>query len=417
MSFLLLTVVFQEASSLDSRWRCFIKGISPTHIILTFVPASLQDLKALIGFDTQLPTQSDDAAGERTSSRESNYSDVPINVTNTLPLPVYVFDCPLSQLVNAYINDSELNLGNDCYEDHRFKSESFVQEEIVRLKEDDGSSPEPKSEESEQSDGKNSIRHHCKGLVLLYSKCFTMSLFSALHKSYYVHSMDVQAAMDQCEDNVYEIDITKYILTICGHLKHAKSDMIEVDELGISKPCKELKSLHNLIKDKFSQTIRQSFEPIPTNSDYYYCRNLSPEKKEEKQNDSDDEISNHPSDVIDFIIEDAQPLENTEITTDMSPLFLHLVCTIHYNGTVINTAVSVLPTCLAEVVQSPEFFSNSFDRSKLRITLDMLYLTLPHNVQNVISDFSPKGMRTTSFSSDFQPSNASTSSGTSLTAE
>lgn len=82
-----------------------------------------------------------------------------------------------------------------------------------RLTEDNeqNASPEPKSEDSD-SDSKNSARQHCKALILLHSKCFTMSLFSALHSELFIHAADVQAAMDQCEEHVYEIDITEYIL-------------------------------------------------------------------------------------------------------------------------------------------------------------------------------------------------------------
>lgn len=204
-------------SSTDSQWRCFIKGISVTHVILTFVPASLQDLKSLVSSESPSlvnfnePTET----SERTPSRNSNYSDVPINANSALPLPIYVFDCPLSLLVDAYVNNIDsAKASKDVYEDHRYKMENLAQEEIVRLKSDDVSSvsPEPKSEESENSDSKSSTKQHCKSLALLYSKCFTMSLFSALHQDLFVHCADVQAAMDLCEENVYEIDITSYIL-------------------------------------------------------------------------------------------------------------------------------------------------------------------------------------------------------------
>lgn len=84
---------------------------------------------------------------------------------------------------------------------------------FFRLKADDAASisPEPKSEESENNDNKSSTKLHCRALVLLFSKCFTMSLFSALHKDLFVHNSDVQAAMDQCIETAYEIDITEYI--------------------------------------------------------------------------------------------------------------------------------------------------------------------------------------------------------------
>lgn len=37
-----------DAEPNTPRWRCFIKGITPTHCILTFIPASFQDVKHLM---------------------------------------------------------------------------------------------------------------------------------------------------------------------------------------------------------------------------------------------------------------------------------------------------------------------------------------------------------------------------------
>lgn len=146
-------------------------------------------------------------------------------------LPVYVFDCPLALLVDSYINNFDVtsSLNKDVYEDHRYKFGVFTQEDCIKYKygllyflyliqftfrgkaEDAQSdSPEPKSDDSDL-DQCNTARQHCKALVLAHSKCFAMSLFSALHYGAFVHSSDVQSAMDQCEETIYEIDITNYI--------------------------------------------------------------------------------------------------------------------------------------------------------------------------------------------------------------
>lgn len=118
-----------------SQWRCFIKGISVTHVILTFVPSTLNDLKSLVHSDTtNIPSLSGSKESfEGTSSRGSNYSDVPINVNSALTLPIYVYDCPLALLVSAYIaNPEDAKLTKDIYEDHRFKNNELVQDEWLR---------------------------------------------------------------------------------------------------------------------------------------------------------------------------------------------------------------------------------------------------------------------------------------------
>lgn len=110
-------------SELNYRWKCYIKGISETHVILTFLPASVEDLRALTGIDPVNCPSDINEVEERASSSSSNISDVPINKPNILCLPVYVYDCPLRLLVNAYVENEngESIAFEDVYLDHRFK--------------------------------------------------------------------------------------------------------------------------------------------------------------------------------------------------------------------------------------------------------------------------------------------------------
>ena len=106
-----------------------------THVIVTFIPSTLTDLKALVHSDsTNIPSLSESRESfERSSSRGSNYSDVPINVTNSLTLPIYVYDCPLALLVSAYVhNPEDSKMTKDIYEDHRFKTTDFIQDEYLK---------------------------------------------------------------------------------------------------------------------------------------------------------------------------------------------------------------------------------------------------------------------------------------------
>lgn len=182
-----------------------------------------------------------------------------------------------------------------------------------------------------------------------------------------------------------------------------------------------------MIKEKFFAITNNAFDPIPSNKEYYYCRNLPYESTDVQHNDSDDEISNPPSEIIEFkdiCLQDASSQyffnknEPDEYATEISPLFLHFICTIRYGNIVDNAIVKVLPTCLGELIEHLDPNTITIPKSKLQMSLDILCLTLPMAVQNVINDYSNKGLRTTSFCSDgFQPSIGSSVSEASFNSE
>ena len=76
-----------DCMSLAPKWKCFLKAISPTHIVFTFLPATLEDLRALImnqdAMDGQHPDVIDivskDLPSEMKDTDSSNLDDVSIN--------------------------------------------------------------------------------------------------------------------------------------------------------------------------------------------------------------------------------------------------------------------------------------------------------------------------------------------------
>lgn len=116
------------------KWRCFLKGISVTHVILTFIPASLKDTQNFI-----LNINSDKLSPSISTSNisiasQSTGSDVPINSKHSYSLPIFVYDCPLATLVDACINshDNSIVYSKDVFEDHRFRNGNHVMEEVIR---------------------------------------------------------------------------------------------------------------------------------------------------------------------------------------------------------------------------------------------------------------------------------------------
>lgn len=129
---------------------------------------------------------------------------------------------------------------------------------------------------------------------------------------------------------------------------------MEISHLQNSKPCQHLRPMHRLIKDKFLGITSEAFSAVPTNREFYYCHNVNFDKGDNKVSDSDDEISNSPSDVIDFKSDSNVSgymcyNKSTSINlTPACPLFLHYICTVRYRGSNGNMSIKVLPTCLGK---------------------------------------------------------------------
>ncbi|CAG9759252.1 unnamed protein product [Ceutorhynchus assimilis] len=403
-------------SDFNYQWKCYIKGISVTHVILTFVPASFEDLKALICVETENIPSDLNESDERTSSRESNISDVPMKTPNIMCLPVYVYDCPLRRLVNAYVEseNGQSCAPDDVYLDYRFKCTSFMPTVITEPLKNSCDSDDSLTEDSDLLDQRN-VREHCNALEMAHSKCFVLSLFLALHHGIYVHNLDVQNAMDLCEEEIGEIDITDYISKMCAHTRLTKTDEIYTQILNEALPCSDLKNYHMIVKKKFFKMVCSSFNQVPSNGEYYFFRHLCVQP-EEKPDDSDDEISVCASEIefrserdMSIYSEGPHLLEkglsaghiDVANMSDVTPLFLHFVCTLRYNnGGHSNTSVRVLPTCLGELIQTLEKPTEFLHKSKIQVTLDIFCLTLPPRVQNILHDYSQQGLRAISFCSD-----------------
>lgn len=121
--------------------------------------------------------------------------------------------------------------------------------------------------------------------------------------------------------------------------------------------------MHRLIKDKFLGITGEAFSAVPTNKEFYYCHNVNFDKLDTKASDSDDEISNSPSDgLVDFKSDSnvsGYMCFNKSTSMNLSqicPLFLHYICTVRYGGSNGNMSVKVLPTCLGKLKKNVFLF-------------------------------------------------------------
>lgn len=110
---------------------------------------------------------------------------------------------------------------------------------------------------------------HCKLLSLAHCHCYVVAVYKSLVLQQSLSYEDMEAAVEQCEETLIEINITNYLRSVCRHLSRL-SDNDVLDEL---KPtaCDDVKPLHDLIKEKFEKIITVAFRPVPAHPEFYYC--------------------------------------------------------------------------------------------------------------------------------------------------
>lgn len=328
----------------------------------------------------------------------------------SLTLPVYVFDCPLTNLVSQLLSRGT-NPKVTLYRDHTFPN-------------DEGMSASPGEDDAKEEDGQpesepipddpvlvgsiNILSQYCAVVEALYCKCLGQALFTSLQLGRTIHSRDVDAAMNLCKETLLEIDITAFLQNICGHLKDFKmkaglevlrqrkqssssgEPLAEDDAkwhfplslLRLHQPCANLKHLHKLIRTRFQEILCLSFKPVPSLFDYYfYCppdnslspvpddmviHNLSlgPDDTElvefRRSSDTDNSVSQTCSltggcsDSASEPIDDVEWEEDGEGETEATsvPLFLHLTATVRTKTNVTSQSLNALPTCLGDLMTS-----------------------------------------------------------------
>lgn len=114
-----------------------------------------------------------------------------------------------------------------------------------------------------------SLVEHCKQLSLAHCHCYVVAVYKSLVLQQPLTYDDMEAAVEQCEETLIEINITNYLRSVCRHLSKL-SDKNLLDELNPSA-CNDVEPLHNLIKEKFERIITVVFRPVPAHPEFYYC--------------------------------------------------------------------------------------------------------------------------------------------------
>lgn len=114
-----------------------------------------------------------------------------------------------------------------------------------------------------------SLVEHCKQLSLAHCHCYVVAVYKSLVLQQPLTYDDMEAAVEQCEETLIEINITNYLRSVCRHLSKL-SDKNLLDEVNPSA-CNDVEPLHNLIKEKFERIITVAFRPVPAHPEFYYC--------------------------------------------------------------------------------------------------------------------------------------------------
>ncbi|CAK9801279.1 KICSTOR complex protein SZT2 [Anthophora quadrimaculata] len=486
------------------RWKCFIKGISTTHVIITILPASEKDVRLFMSpshTEEYMASNSSEKNSESVifnmdlkeselytkgctdinitdcsflKSNESKLYDQCIDNTTAeanaqrrcqdcdeyLVIPVYVYDCSLALLIDTLVDKLKISHNKDIYQDHTFRVGQQDCKDFVELKYDYNvkpSTPEPKSEDSDNtSSDQRSLMEHCKLLSLAHCHCYVVAVYKSLVLQQPLSYEDMEAAVEQCEETLIEINITNYLRSVCRHLsKLSEKDLL--DQLNPSA-CDDVAPLHNLIKEKFERIITVAFRPVPAHPEFYYCSPFWSESEtdcvEFQKSDSDDEIENLIFHSINIdcasshsLREKVQsgnvtwPVRNMNNASNMSrhestesldsnmqdkyiygreqPLFLQLSCSMRFQSRsgLSSIPVKSLPTCFMEIVQKMEDCKDrdmsNLNLNDLKITLDIICLNLPKEVLEIsLERYS--GLRATSFCSGSPIGSLRTESGGSL---
>ncbi|XP_043250268.1 KICSTOR complex protein SZT2-like isoform X1 [Colletes gigas] len=473
------------------RWKCFVKGISSTHVIITVLPASEKDVRLFTSpvyaeeffvnnssgssyksgiFSMDVYTKDINVADYASSkyNKSESGNQFTANMTSktieqesfqdyeeSLVIPVYVYDCSLALLIDTLTDKLKMSYTKDIYQDHTFRIGHQECKDFVELKVGCNlkpSSPEPKSEDSDNSaSDQRSLMEHCKLLSLAHCHCYVVAVYKSLVLQQPLSYEDMEAAVEQCEETLIEINITKYLRCVCRHLsKLCKEDLLYQSD---HSTCKDVEPLHNLIREKFEKIMTVAFRPVPAHPEFYYCSPSWIVNKMDlvgyQKSDSDDEIGNPifhsvnvdctshnprkkgnmtwPAKNIHSVLKIPNHGSTESFTSDLQeeniyekeqPLFLQLNCSVQFQSRsgLSSIPVKSLPTCLMEIIEKMEDYKESditdFSSTNLKITLDIICLNLPREVLEIsLEHYS--GLRTTSFSSGSPVGSLQTESGSS----
>ncbi|XP_071984543.1 KICSTOR complex protein SZT2 isoform X3 [Engystomops pustulosus] len=217
------------------RWHCYARLVNAQHLLLTFLPATYTDVQKLMTppdpsmstdgnsqsesvlTNGSIPTLSITPAGGNghdienkremhiSFSRQSSLQDLISG--RRLRCPVYVYNCPLEALREQLVSSRQ----------HRASCDVFFRSQTL---ERPSTNPFIHHRQKE-------LVNYCNLLQEHYHQCYVRGLFKALQQSLWVSHQDLLTAVDYCEEQLQEIDITNFLMTLCGHLRSFRETQMD----------------------------------------------------------------------------------------------------------------------------------------------------------------------------------------------
>ncbi|XP_025788410.1 KICSTOR complex protein SZT2 [Puma concolor] len=378
-------------STHSPQWRCYARLVTPQHVFLTFLPATFADVQHLAACGLEGPSQEEtkpkfgDGSGapslkdlggtgvRATKAQVPTLSVTPAGDTAQIPgdlsppfrrdlqayaarqapqtegadgprtrCPVYVYSCALEALREQMVGLQPPQAPRDL---------------IFRTQFLDQPSPSSVWMEPRHKEAAN----HCALLQEHAQRCYVRGLFRSLQQAQSVTSQDLLIAVDACEELLQEVDITPFLLALCGHIRVlpqappspgplspgpfsssieegpepreravlASESSIETEDLsepefqssrvpGIPDPSLEISltdvcqlrgeahdALHSLIQEKFLEISGLYFRTVPSNPHYFfYCPPSSRREDEGPRDTVDRKVSDLEFSEAEFLGEE-----------------------------------------------------------------------------------------------------------------
>ncbi|XP_047581362.1 KICSTOR complex protein SZT2 isoform X2 [Lutra lutra] len=360
-------------SAQPPQWRCYARLVTPQHVFLTFLPATFSDVQHLAaygleasqeetkpkfgdwsgaaslkdlggpgarGAKAQVPTLSVTPASDAAQNPEDlsppcrrdlqAYAgrQAPQTESADAPrtrCPVYVYSCALEALREQMVGLQPPQAPRDLF----FRTPFLDQ---------------PSSSSAWMEPRFKEAANHCALLQEHAQRCYVRGLFGSLQQAQNVSSQDLLIAVDACEELLQEVDITPFLLALCGHTRGlpqappspgplspgpfsssieegpepreravlASESSIETEDLsepefqssrvpGHPDPSLEISltdvcqlrgeahdALHGLIQEKFLEISGLHFRTVPSNPHYFFYCPPSSRREDEGPRDTVD---------------------------------------------------------------------------------------------------------------------------------